>query len=140
MAATTLLELEVATPERLILKAMVSEVDVPGAEGMLGILPGHAALLSELGSGPLSYIMASGGAHVLCINGGWLEVRDDKVRVLANTAELANEIDTARAQEALRRANERLMNPLGTVDVARALNAMKRAQARIAAARLAAGK
>jgi F-type H+-transporting ATPase subunit epsilon len=132
--------LEVATPERLILKEQVSEVEVPGAEGEMGILPEHAALVSELGAGPLRYFPGGDRPHYLFVSGGFVEVRDNTVRVLADTAENADAIDVKRAQDALQRANERLLNPTGDVDIARALNALKRAQARLAAAKLAGQK
>ena len=138
MAGTLLLE--VATPERLMLKEKVSEVEVPGAEGELGILPEHAALLSELGSGPLRYTPDGGRPRYLFISGGWVEVNANTVRVLANTAEHGDDIDTQRAQDALQRANQRLLNPTGDVDIARALNALKRAQARLEASKLTSGK
>jgi F-type H+-transporting ATPase subunit epsilon len=138
MAATLLLE--VATPERLMLKENVSEVEVPGAEGEMGILPEHAALLSELGAGPLRYTPDGGHPHYLFVSGGWVEVNANTVRVLANTAEHGNDIDIQRAQDALQRANQRLLNPTGDVDIARALNALKRAQARLEASKLASGK
>ena len=138
MAGT--LMLEVATPERLMLKEEVSEVTVPGANGALGILPGHAPLLSELGCGPLRYAVAGGQAHYLCVSGGWLEVAGNSVRVLADTAEHGYDIDVQRAQNALQRANQRLLNPTADIDIARALNAMKRAQARLEASKLASGR
>jgi F-type H+-transporting ATPase subunit epsilon len=132
--------LEVATPERLILKEQVTEVEVPGANGALGILPEHAPLLSELGSGPLRYVPEGQRPRFLCVTGGWVEVGPKRVRVLASTAENADDIDVKRAQESLKRANERLLNPTGDVDIARALNALKRAQARLEAARLTGNK
>jgi F-type H+-transporting ATPase subunit epsilon len=138
MAGTLLLE--VATPERLMLKEKVSEVEVPGADGELGILPEHAALLSELGSGLLRYTVDGGRPRYLSISGGWVEVNANTVRVLANTAEHGDAIDTQRAQDALQRANQRLLNPTGDVDIGRALNALKRAQARLEAAKLAGGR
>lgn len=129
-------ELEVATPERLVIRENVSEAQIPAANGMIGVLPDHAALLSELGIGELSY-QQGGTRHSMVISGGWVEVRNNHVRVLADRAELANEIDVARAQTALKRAQDRLANPTLELDVARALNAMKRAQARLAAASVA---
>jgi F-type H+-transporting ATPase subunit epsilon len=74
------------------------------------------------------------------MTGGWVKVGPDSVRVLANTAELADDIDVKRAQDALQRANQRLLNPTGDVDIARALNALKRAQARIEASKFLTGK
>jgi len=132
MAAT--LRLEVATPERLLLKEQVTQVEVPGANGAMGILPEHAPLLSELGHGPLTYTLENGQKKCMSICGGYVEVGPDLVRVLADCAEKADEIDVKRAEKALMRANERLMNPTAELDVARALNAMHRAQARLAAA------
>ena len=132
--------LEVATPERLMLKESVIEVEVPGADGEMGILPEHAPLLSELGPGLLKYTVQGQSPRGMCVSGGWVEVGPDSVRVLANTAELADAIDVKRAQDALQRANERLLNPTGDVDVARALNSLKLAQARIEASKFLTGK
>jgi F-type H+-transporting ATPase subunit epsilon len=127
--------LEVATPERMLLKEQVREVQVPGLGGELGILPEHAPLLSELGSGQLSYVVENGQRKFMAVCGGYVEVLPDHVRVLADRAENANEIDVQRAEAALKRAEERIMNPTAEVDVARALNAMKRAQARLDASK-----
>lgn len=88
MADTFLLE--VATPERLLVNEQVSEAQIPAANGYLGILPGPAALLAELGAGELSYAV-EGRRRALKIDGGWVEVADDHVRVLANTAEKSGE-------------------------------------------------
>ncbi|NWF82309.1 MAG: ATP synthase F1 subunit epsilon [Bryobacteraceae bacterium] len=133
-----LLELEVATPERYLLKEKVVAVDVPAANGMLGILPEHAPLISELGCGSLKFSTETGQSRVLSICGGYVEVASNHVRVLAARAEYADEIDVKRAEEALKRANERLLHPTPGVDMARALSAMQRAQARLAAAKAAA--
>ncbi|MGJ5814901.1 F0F1 ATP synthase subunit epsilon [Paludibaculum fermentans] len=135
-----LLTLEVATPERLLLKEQVKGVTVPGLDGELGILPEHAPLLSELGCGPLSFELENGQKKYISICGGYVEVLPDHVRVLAAQAENASEIDAKRAETALQRANERLLHPTADMDVARALNALKRAQARVAVAKIAAGK
>jgi F-type H+-transporting ATPase subunit epsilon len=88
MAETFLLE--VATPERLLVNEQVSEAQIPAANGYLGILPGHAALLAELGAGELSYAV-EGRRRGLKIDGGWVEVADEHVRVLATTAEKSGE-------------------------------------------------
>ena len=130
-----LLELEIATPERFLLKEKVAEVEVPGLNGELGILPDHAPLISELGCGSLTFRVEGGQRKVLAICKGYVEVAANHVRVLANRAERADEIDVKRAQAALARANERLLHPTADVDVARALNAMNRAQARLAASK-----
>lgn len=129
-----LLRLEVATPERLLLKENVRQAQVPAANGCLGILPEHAPLLAELGVGVLVYELENGQKKWMSIIGGYVEVGPDRIRVLANRAENADEIDVARAQAALKRAHERIMNPTPDVDIARALNALRRAQARLEAA------
>ncbi len=100
---------------------------------MIGVLPGHAALLSALGIGELSYTI-QGLRHTIVVAGGFVEVRNDHVRVLADRAELATEIDVSRAEAALKRAQDRLGHITPGIDTARALNAMRRAQARLAAA------
>ena len=127
-------QLEIATPERLLIREQVSEAQVPAANGYLGVLPGHAPLLAALGTGELTYL-ADGRRSSLSIDGGWVEVLPDRVRVLATHAEKASEIDAKRAEEALHRAEEHLAHPDAGIDVARALNAMTRAQARLAAAK-----
>jgi F-type H+-transporting ATPase subunit epsilon len=123
------LELEVATPERLLVREQVAEVQVPGKNGYMGILPGHAALLSLLGSGVLDYV-AGGQRRYLAVAGGFLEVLPGHVRVLADVAERAEDIDAARARAALQRAQ----GETGGEESAAALAAVERAQARIAAA------
>ena len=93
------LELEVATPERELVREQVSEVQVPGKNGYMGILPGHAPLLGLLGIGTLTYVSVSDGKkRYLSIHGGFVEVLDDHVRVLADCAERAEEIDRAARQ------------------------------------------
>jgi F-type H+-transporting ATPase subunit epsilon len=131
--AEDLLELEIATPERELLRERVSDVQVPGKTGYLGILPGHAALLSELGTGYLTYTAGSRKRY-MAIHGGYLEVLKDHVRILADRAERADEIDVERARQALERAQARIANPNVGVDIARALTAAARAQARLEAA------
>jgi F-type H+-transporting ATPase subunit epsilon len=128
------LRLEVATPERLLIQEDASEVYIPAANGMIGVWPEHAPLLAELGTGPLSFV-TSAGRRRICVSGGWIQVLNNEVRVLADRAENVSEIDTARAQAALKRANDRLNAPLSAnIDVARALAAARRAEARLAAA------
>lgn len=135
-----MLRLEVVTPERLLIKEQVLAVTVPGLGGELGILPEHAPLLSELGNGPLMYTLETGQKKCLSVCGGYVEVLPDSVRVLAQLAEFADDIDVKRAEAALHRAEERVLHPTADLDTARALNAMKRAEARIAAARLGSAK
>lgn len=91
------LQLEVVTPERRVLSESVESVTVPGAGGELGILPGHTPLISQLQTGVLSYT-TGGKTAQLHVSGGFLEVKDDHVSVLAEVAERAEEIDAARAR------------------------------------------
>ena len=128
------LELEVATPERELVREQVSEVQLPGKNGYMGILPGHAPLLGLLGTGTLSTCRVGGKKRYLSTHGGFVEVLDDHVRVLADCAERAEEIDIQRAKAALQRAQEEGLNPALGVDPGSALLAMARAQARLATA------
>jgi F-type H+-transporting ATPase subunit epsilon len=129
------LSLEVATPERELVREPVSEVQVPGKSGYMGILPGHAPLMGILGIGMLTYVSVSDGKkRYLSIHQGFLEVLEDHVRVLADVAERAEEIDVQRARAALQRAQEEGLNPALGVDPGAALLAMARAQARLEAA------
>ncbi|HLY19706.1 MAG TPA: F0F1 ATP synthase subunit epsilon [Bryobacteraceae bacterium] len=128
-----MLSLEIVTPERLLVREDVNAVQVPAATGYLGILPGHAPLLAELGTGYLNY-EAGGKRWFLAVHGGYLEVLADHVRLLATGAERAEEIDIERARAALQRAQEQVFNASLGVDPAAALNAMQRAQARLDAA------
>ena len=126
-------ELELVTPERQLIKEQVEEAQIPGKEGYLGVLPGHAPLLTELGTGFMYYVVG-GRRRYLSIHGGFAEVLPDRVRMLADGSERAEEIDVERARRALERAQQEMMNPALGVDPAAALNAMARAQARLDAA------
>lgn len=132
MAAT--FQLEIATPERLLVREPTSEAQIPARNGYLGLLPEHAPLIGELAIGELRYTGAEGRRRSLAVHGGWVEVQPDHVRLLVDRAENADEIDLGRARQALERARDRLSHPDPGLDVARALNAMRRAQARLAAA------
>src|SRR5207245_2518126 len=125
--------LEVATPERLVIREAATEAQIPAKGGYIGVLPGHAPLLSELGVGYASYV-SEGRKSYFALHGGFVEVLPDKVRVLATTVEKAEEIDVQRAEAALRKAQEALATPHVEVDPALALAAMFRAQARLEAA------
>jgi F-type H+-transporting ATPase subunit epsilon len=127
------LSLEVATPERSLVREQVSDLQVPGKEGYMGILPGHAPLLGMLGIGVLTYVW-EGKKRYLSIHQGFLEVLEDHVRVLADVAERAEEIDVQRARAALQRAQEEGLNPALGVDPGAALLAMARAKTRLEAA------
>jgi F-type H+-transporting ATPase subunit epsilon len=114
------LHLEVVTPERRLLSEQVNSVTVPGRGGELGILPGHAALISDLQAGVLSY-NEDGTTFQLLVSGGFVEVNDDKVSVLAEVAERPEEIDAERARRAREIAEKRLSGQSGTdIDVDRA--------------------
>jgi F-type H+-transporting ATPase subunit epsilon len=126
-------DLEVATPERLVIRAAATEAQIPARNGYIGVLPGHAPLISELGTGYASYV-AEGHKWYFSVHGGFVEVLPGKVRMLAKDVEKAEEIDVARAQADLRKAQEQLSNPHVEVDPALALEAMFKAQARIEAA------
>ena len=126
-------QLEIATPERLLLREDVAEAQIPAASGYLGILPEHAPLLAEIGIGELTFTV-QGRTQRLAVSGGWVEVLEGHVRVLVDSAELPADIDVGRALAALKRAEERLGKPDPGIDAGRALNAMKRAQARLAVA------
>jgi F-type H+-transporting ATPase subunit epsilon len=130
----TQIQLEVATPERQLVHEAVLSVTVPGKSGYLGILPGHAPLLSELQPGELAF---SENHHVryLSVSWGFIEVLPERVIILAQTAEHAEEIDVDRAQQAKQRAEERLKNVTATdIDFERARAALMRALARLQAA------
>lgn len=126
-------ELEIATPERMVLRAVVTEAQVPGFAGYLGVLPGHAPLIGELGIGELALTGAEGKVRHLVVGGGFLEIRPDKVVVLADSAEWPEEIDPARARAALETAEERQRSSDPTTDYAAAGRAVRLAQARLAA-------
>jgi F-type H+-transporting ATPase subunit epsilon len=130
-------QLELATPTRLLVSAEVDEVVAPGTEGYFGVLPGHAAFLTTLGAGELMYRTGT-EEHRLAVIGGFAEVNADRVIVLAEEAERPDEIDRARAERAKQRAEQRLAgrSPTGTaeeIDYARALEALQRAIARLLA-------
>lgn len=128
------IQLTVAVPDRQVLDLRVTAVQIPLTTGYIGILPDHAPLLAELGTGVLTYWRVGAGERCLAIDGGAVEVLPKRVRVLAGTAENADEIDGQRALLALERANQRLGLQSLEIDVERARRAVERAQARIAAA------
>jgi F-type H+-transporting ATPase subunit epsilon len=126
------IELEVATPERAMVSEQVADVQVPGQDGYLGILRGHAPLLSLLGAGALSY--AGGGArHFLAVQGGLVEVLFGRVRVLANLAERAEDIDVGKARTDLDLAQKQMYAATTGDASTAALEAVALARARIAA-------
>jgi len=123
------LTLEVVTPERAVVKESVAEVLLPGREGYLGILPGHTPLLTELSTGALTYRQGS-QTRRLAVSGGFAEVLPDRVIVLADCAERAEEIDVARAGTALATAEKQRAAAAGT-DWEAAQQAVNRARTRL---------
>ena len=122
------LRLEIVTPERLAYAEDVDAVVCPGIEGELGILPHHAPLLTTLGVGELRIRRRPGDEEYFAIAGGFLQVRPDKVVVMAETADMASEIDLARAEEARREAERALAEGFEEpADLARARAALQRA-------------
>ena len=133
------MRLEIATPTRQLVSAEADEVVAPGSEGYFGVLPGHAPFLTTLASGEVSYRHGREEGH-LAVIGGFAEVQDDRVMILAETAERPEEIDRERAERARQRAEQRLAgrNPQGRlpeaggeIDYARAVAALARALARL---------
>ena len=132
------IELIIVTPERQLLREAVVEVTLPGAEGQLGVLPGHAPLITELGIGELSYqAKDSSGSVPVAVISGFAEVLGDRVTVLAETAERPEEIDIPRAEEAKKRAEQRLAAAASdpNIDWGRAAVALQRSLIRIQVAR-----
>ena len=125
------LKLDIVTAERIVYSDEVDAIMAPGAEGQLGILPHHAPLMTILQSGEL-VVRRGGEEDVMAISGGFLEVRPDRVIVLADSAERAEEIDTERAEAAKKRAEERLAER-GRIEIdeARVQASLRRAIARL---------
>ncbi|CAM3344346.1 F0F1 ATP synthase subunit epsilon [Paenibacillus lupini] len=121
---------EIVTPERKVYAETANMVSVKGIAGELGILPNHIPLVTPLRIAPIS-IKRDGKVDVLAVGGGFIEVRKDKVVILAESAELASEIDVDRAQAAKQRAEERLAAKRDEVDFKRAELALQRASNRI---------
>jgi F-type H+-transporting ATPase subunit epsilon len=125
------LQLELATPTRLVVSAEIEEVVTPGIQGYFGVLPGHAAFLTTLGTGELTY-REGGRERYVAVNGGFAEVRNDKVIILADTAERPEDIDRERAERARQRAEQRLAGrSQEDIDYARATAALARALTRL---------
>jgi F-type H+-transporting ATPase subunit epsilon len=132
------IELIIVTPERQLLREAVVEVTLPGAEGQLGVLPGHAPLITELGIGELSYQAKDSSESVpVAVISGFAEILGDRVTVLAETAERPEEIDIPRAEEAKKRAEQRLAAAASdsNIDWGRAAVALQRSLIRIQVAR-----
>ena len=129
-ALPTHLTLEIVTPDRAVVAERVDEVEVPGAEGYFGVLPGHTPLLAMLKVGEFWYRQGSDRFY-LSIAFGFAEILPDRVTILAQLAERPEEIDIARAEAARRRAEERLARPSPDVDFERARIALMKSLIRI---------
>jgi F-type H+-transporting ATPase subunit epsilon len=130
MALPLKLQLEIVTPDRSLVREEVDEVQVPGSEGYLGVLPGHTPLLTTLSVGELWFRVGQ-VKHFLAIAGGFAEVLPDRVTILAQIAERAEDIDLARAEAARKRAEDRLARPPQDFDFKRARVALMRSLARL---------
>jgi F-type H+-transporting ATPase subunit epsilon len=129
-ALPTHLTLEIVTPDRSVVTDKVDEVEIPGAEGYFGVLPGHTPLLAMLQIGELWYRKGHETVY-LSIAFGFAEVLPDRVTILAQLAERADEIDIARAEAAKRRSEERITQPATEMDYERARIAMMKALIRL---------
>ena len=124
------MRLEIITAEREVYSDDVDVLVAPGIEGELGILPHHAPLMTALQPGEIR-IRKDGEDEFMAVSSGFLEVMDNKVTILADTAERSDEIDEARVQDAMKRAEERIQNRESDMDLERAVAALRRSQARL---------
>jgi F-type H+-transporting ATPase subunit epsilon len=130
MALPTHLQLQIVSADRSLVNERVDEVEIPGADGYFGVLPGHTPLLALLGAGELWYRQGQ-EKHYLAIAFGFAEVLPDRVTILAQIAERADEIDIGRAEAAKKRAEERLATPGMEMDFERARIAMLKSLIRL---------
>ena len=130
MALPTHLQLQIVSADRSLVNERVDEVEIPGADGYFGVLPGHTPLLALLGAGELWYRQGQ-EKHYLAIAFGFAEVLPDRVTILAQIAERADEIDVGRAEAAKKRAEERLATPGMEMDFERARIAMLKSLIRL---------
>ncbi len=130
MSLPTSINLQIVTPDRLIVNEQVDEVEIPGSEGYFGVLPGHTPMLASLAVGEMWYRKGQEKVY-LSLAFGFCEVLPDRVTILATLAERADEIDPARAEEAKKRAEERLAQATRDVDYDRARLALQKSLARL---------
>jgi len=123
-------QLEIVTPEKMVVRDVAEEMQIPGKGGYLGILPGHASLITELAVGEITYRNAS-ITHHLSVAWGFAEVLPNKVTILAETAERAEEVDVNRAQAAKKRAETTLGKCATEEDFKRTAGDLKRAETRL---------
>ena len=124
------MRLEIVTAERVLYEGDAEVVVIPGIDGEVAVLPKHAALMTVLQAGELRFRVAE-IEHQFVVTGGFAEVRGNQVSVLADAAEHVDEIDTARAEEAVARARERIGGRAEDLDLERALHSLRRAQTRL---------
>ena len=130
MASSGQFQLQIVSADRSLVNESVDEVEIPGSEGYFGVLPGHTPLLALLGMGELWYRQGS-QTHYLLIAGGFAEVQPERVTILAQVAERADEIDVARAEAAKRRAESRLAAPHADMDFERVRIALMKSLIRL---------
>ena len=130
MALPTKIQLQIVSADRSLVNETVDEVEIPGADGYFGVLPGHTPLLALLGAGELWYRQGQ-EKHYLAMAFGFAEVQPDHVTVLAEFAERADEIDAARAEAAKKRAEQRLVSPVLDMDAERARIALLKSLIRL---------
>jgi F-type H+-transporting ATPase subunit epsilon len=130
MALPTEIDLQIVTPERLLVHDHVDEVQIPGVQGYFGVLPGHTPLLAALKVGELWYRKGQTKTY-FSVAFGFAEVLPDRVTILAQLAERAEEIDGARAESARQRAERRLADPTADLDYERARIALIKATVRL---------
>jgi F-type H+-transporting ATPase subunit epsilon len=123
-------QLEIVTPEKMVVRDTAEEAQIPATTGYIGVLPGHAPLITEHGAGEISY-RTGGQLHRFATAWGFAEVLPDKVTVLAETVERADEIDVGRAKQALTQAEDALKEAQSEEEVTKDLGKVRRAQARI---------
>ena len=123
-------QLEIVTPEKLVVRDSAEEVQIPGRNGYLGVLPGHAPLITELGAGEISY-RSNGQLHRYSMAWGFAEILPDRVTVLAETVERADEIDVPRALQSLAKAEDLLKSAQSESDFALATDKIRRAEVRL---------
>ncbi len=128
------MRLEIVTAERVVYSEDVNELVAPGSDGELGILPSHSPLLTTLAPGEIR-VVKDGEETYMAVSGGFMEVLANKVKILADTAERVDEIDIDRAEEAMRRAEERIASADSDADLERALASMRRSTARLGVVR-----
>jgi len=128
----TQLEVKVLSPAKVIKQTTAEQVQVPGVEGYLGILPGHTAFVTELGIGELSFLGGDANGERYFVAGGYLEVEKNQVTVLVDVIESRRDINRDRAEKSRHRASERLQKNDAETDAVRAQRALKRANERLA--------